>query len=113
MTNPGGCEAEIGQGFESFGDLKRFVGDPGNGREWHHIVEQSQIVKSGFSPEQVQNTNNIISVDGAAHDLITAVYNSNVFGPGSGRVRDWLAGQSFDAQYEYGLQVLRNLGIIH
>lgn len=108
----GGAGADSGQGFSSFRALKKFLGDPGDGMEWHHIVEQNQITKSGFPVEQVQNTNNIIAVDETTHDLITAVYNSNVFGPGSGRVRDWLVGQSFEAQYEYGLQVLRNLGVI-
>lgn len=29
---------------------------------WHHIVEQSQIGKSGFSSTQVNNINNVISI---------------------------------------------------
>jgi hypothetical protein len=26
------------------------MGNAGTGKDWHHIVEQSQIEKSGFSP---------------------------------------------------------------
>ena len=50
---------ESGQGFETFKDLKDTVGSPGENNHWHHIVEQSQINKSGFSPTQIQNTDNI------------------------------------------------------
>ncbi len=43
-------------------------GSPGEGNDWHHIVEQSQITKSGFSPEQIHNTSNIIAVDHATEN---------------------------------------------
>jgi hypothetical protein len=100
------------KGFDTFNQLKKYLGPAGDGMEWHHIVEQGQIIKSGFSPRTIHNTGNVIAVEEGTHDLISAVYNTNVTGPGSGRVRDWLAGQSFEAQYEFGLQVLRNLGVI-
>lgn len=51
------------QGYSSFKGLKKNIGSAGDGNDWHHIVEQSQIKKSGFSPEQIHNTNNIIAVD--------------------------------------------------
>lgn len=100
------------KGFDTFDQLKRYLGPAGDGMEWHHIVEQSQIIKSGFSPRTIHNTSNIIAVEEGTHDLVSAVYNTNVAGPGSGKVRNWLAGQSFGDQYEFGLQVLRNLGVI-
>ena len=100
------------KGFDNFDQLKRYLGSAGDDMDWHHIVEQSQILKSGFDPRQIHNTGNIIAIDKATHVLVTNVYNSNVFGLGSGRVRDWLAGQSFETQYDYGLKVLRNLGVI-
>ena len=37
-----------GKGFETFNDLKKYLGSPGEGNQWHQIVEQSQIKKSGF-----------------------------------------------------------------
>ncbi len=30
------------KGFGSFTKLKNYVGDPGEGKVWHHFVEQSQ-----------------------------------------------------------------------
>ena len=35
---------EIEKGFDNFYRLKRQLGDPGKGLQWHHIVEQSQIL---------------------------------------------------------------------
>ena len=55
------------QGYDSFGDLKKAIGSAGEGNHWHHIVEQSQIGKSGFSAQQIHNTSNIIAVDAATH----------------------------------------------
>jgi hypothetical protein len=104
--------AGAGQGFTSFRALKEYLGDPGENMEWHHIVEQSQIGRSGFSVGQIQNTNNVIAIDANVHAQISGFYSSNVAGRGTGTVRDWLAGQDFQAQYEFGLQVLRRFGII-
>jgi hypothetical protein len=100
------------KGFDTFDDLKAFLGPAGDGMEWHHIVEQSQIIKSKFPNHMIHNTGNVIAVEEGTHDLISKVYNTNIAGSHSGRVRNWLAGQSFAAQYQFGLQVLRNLGII-
>lgn len=102
-----------GEGYSSFSQLKNAVGSPGEGKHWHHIVEQSQIEKSGFSPEQVHNTSNIIAVDKATHAQISGYYNTKTFDFTNGlSVRDWLAGKSFEEQYEFGLNVLRMFGVI-
>ena len=48
-------ESTQGKGFDSFNDAKKFLGSPGEGNQWHHIVEQSQIQKSGFETQLIQN----------------------------------------------------------
>lgn len=40
-----------GARFSSFNALKRSLGSAGKGKQWHHIVEQCQIGKSGFSKD--------------------------------------------------------------
>lgn len=65
-----------GKGFDSFRQLKKGIGSPGAGNEWHHIVEQSQIVKSGFNPHMIQNTNNIVSVGKTTHRAISGYYSA-------------------------------------
>ncbi|SCX02177.1 RHS repeat-associated core domain-containing protein [Lachnospiraceae bacterium YSD2013] len=100
------------QGYSSFNELKKAIGGAGDGNDWHHIVEQSQIGKSGFSPEQIHNTSNIIAVDHETHMKITGYYNTKSFDFTNGlSVRDWLAGQSYEEQYNFGLDVLRRFGV--
>ena len=100
------------KGFSTFGKLKNYLGPAGDGLEWHHIVEQSQIGKSGFLAEEIHNTGNVIAIDKAIHRQISGFFSSNIGGPGTQTVRNWLAGQSFEAQYEFGIQVLQKFGVI-
>ncbi len=101
------------QGYESFYQLKKAIGSAGTGMQWHHIVEQSQMEKSGFSAQQIHNTSNIIAIEQSIHKKITGYYNTKTFDfTGGLSVRDWLAGQSFEFQYEFGLEILRMFGVI-
>ncbi|MDI6619744.1 MAG: hypothetical protein QME45_14005 [Clostridiales bacterium] len=101
-----------GKGFDNFNALKKNLGPAGEGKAWHHVVEQSQIQKSGFSPQQIHNTNNVIAVDSATHAKISGYYNSiDASLSDTMRVRDWLAGQSFETQYQFGMDVLKRFGV--
>ncbi len=100
------------QGYSSFKNLKKSIGSAGRGNHWHHIVEQSQIEKSGFSPYQIHNTSNIIAVDKATHSQITGHYNKILNYTNGMTVRNWLAGQSFETQYNYGIDILKQYGVI-
>jgi hypothetical protein len=100
------------EGFDSYRALKKHLGSPGPGMEWHHIVERSQIGKSGFSPRQIHNLLNVIAVPESVHRQISGYYASirPFLSPGE-RVRDFLARTSFQFQYEFGLKVLEEFGI--
>ena len=101
-----------GKGFDNFNALKKNLGPAGEGKAWHHVVEQSQIQKSGFSPQQIHNTNNVIAVDSATHAKISGYYNSiDASLSDTMRVRDWLAGQGFETQYQFGMDVLKRFGV--
>ena len=95
------------QGFDTFKQFKKEFGSAGDGREWHHIVEQSQIKKSGFSPQSIHNTSNMISLDKSTHRKITGFYNKTTlpFTAGSS-VRNWLANKSFEEQFEFGTNIV-------
>ena len=98
-----------GVGFDTFNQLKRHLGDAGAGNQWHHIVEQSQIRRSGFCPTIIHNTNNVVSVPADVHRTISGFYSSiqpHITGSATMTVRDWLTGQSFDEQLAFGLQVM-------
>lgn len=99
--------SNVKKGYDSFRKLKKSVGSAGQGNEWHHIVEQSQIKKSGFDVQMIQNEKNIISINRGIHRKISGYYSRknpllNGMSP-----REWLTGKSFEFQHEYGLQVLK------
>ena len=96
-----------GKGFDTYRQLKNEIGSPGAGNEWHHIVEQSQIAKSGFAPQMIQNTNNIMPIGKTTHRAISGYYSSVQPFTNGVTVRNWLAGQSFSAQYEFGINVIK------
>ena len=100
-----------GARFSSFNALKRSLGSAGRGKQWHHIVEQCQIGKSGFSKYWIQNSNNVINISNSVHSKVSAYYNSVHRFTNGMRFRDWLSGQSFKTQYEWGIKVLRMYGV--
>ena len=100
-----------GARFSSFNALKRSLGSAGKGKQWHHIVEQCQIGKSGFSKYWIQNSNNVINISNSVHSKVSAYYNSVHRFTNGMRFRDWLSGQSFKTQYEWGIKVLRMYGV--
>jgi hypothetical protein len=101
-----------GIGYSSFDAFKNANGAAGKDKAWHHIVEQSQIVKSGFSSQIINNTDNLIIIDSATHAKISGYYNTKSLEFTKGlSVRDWLAGQSFEAQYNFGISVLNRFGV--
>lgn len=101
------------KGFSSFDKLKDYLGSPGEGNAWHHIVEQSQIGKSGFSSTKVNNVKNIIAIPhgkGSVHAQISGFYSSKPDFTNGLTVRQWLSGKSFDEQFDYGMKILKKYG---
>jgi hypothetical protein len=106
------CSQGVSNGFSSFQSLKNTIGSPGPGNVWHHIVEQAQIRRSGFSPQQVHNITNILSVSQSIHYRISGYYSSiRPFTDGM-TVRNWLTAQSFEEQFIFGVKVLQDFVIL-
>ncbi|WP_163779445.1 SitA5 family polymorphic toxin [Myxococcus vastator] len=103
-------------GFRSWGSssgLKSALGSAGPGRNWHHIVEQTPGNGDRFGPHALHNTENVIAIDEGIHRKISAYYSSkDPRFTGGKTVRQWLSGQSFQAQREFGLTVLQGYGVI-
>jgi hypothetical protein len=52
-------------------------------------------------------------LDAAIHSKITWYYNTTTFDfTDKLSVRNWLAGQSFETQYKFGIDVLKKFGVI-
>ncbi|WP_342374528.1 hypothetical protein NVS55_24625 [Myxococcus stipitatus] len=101
-----------GKSYSSFKSFKRAMGRAGPGKEWHHIVEQTDGNVGRFGPKSLHNTENIVALDKDLHSKISALYSSiqyRVTGSRTMTVRDWLRGQSFEAQRDFGLRALDNV----
>jgi hypothetical protein len=97
----------------SFSSLKRALGSAGEGKQWHHIVEQTEGNIKRFGPQALHNTENVMALDEGIHRRISAYYSSKDprFSDRE-TVRQWLSGQSFQAQREFGLKILQQYGVI-
>ncbi|NOK11423.1 SitA5 family polymorphic toxin [Corallococcus exercitus] len=99
--------------WNSFSALKRARGPAGTGKQWHHIVEQTDGNVQRFGPQAVHNTENVIAIDEAVHQRISAFYSSkDVRFSATQTVRQWLSGQSFQAQRDFGMTVLGWFGAL-
>ena len=84
------------------------VADAANVRtEVHHIVEQCQVGKSGFSNSEIQASSNKVTLEYSLHRKISGYYSSKPDVYKGLRVRDWLAGQSFEAQTRFGWYIIQ------
>jgi RHS repeat-associated protein len=95
--------AELPGGYSSFSAAKKALGSPGEGNVLDHVVEQSQIGRSGFSPEDIHNPFNMNPVSAETNQLKDNFYSTKQVFTGGGTVRDWLNGQSFADQYGFGM----------
>lgn len=97
--------------FRNFRALKKYLGDPGldnlgRKQEWHHIVEQCQAkaTRSGFDVSDINQVSNIRATPKDVHKEISNYYSGKDAFTNGKSVRDWLIGQSFEYQYEFGLE---------
>ncbi|XWX17893.1 hypothetical protein ACN28T_29780 [Melittangium boletus] len=60
----------------SYGGFKSAMGKAGPGKEWHHIVEQTPGNAKRFGGEALHNTENVIVLDKALHDKVSAFYSA-------------------------------------
>jgi hypothetical protein len=95
-------------GFESFNALKRALGSAGEGRHWHHLVEQSKIGQ--FLANTIHNVDNVVSIPAPIHYKITGYYNSIQRFTDGKTVREWLNGKSFEFQRDFALEILERFG---
>ena len=110
--NSGGSQAYAGQPSPPApgGGNATVDGNPNGAKtEVHHIVEQCQATKSGFSRVSIDGARNKVRIPQSVHRKISGHYSSKTEQSGDLRVRDWLAGKSFAEQYEYGLKILEQM----
>jgi len=90
--------------------LKRF-GRAGDGYQYHHIVEQGGVNANNFSAQELQNTDNIVRIPTLLHEAINSEYSAG-FKESAGSLRRQLATESFATQFDEGIKVMQQLGIM-
>ncbi|WPB75490.1 hypothetical protein KYC5002_41665 [Archangium violaceum] len=98
--------------FKSYKDFKAYMGKAGEGKQWHHIIEQHQGNVDRFGHEALHNTENVIAIDKNVHEQISAFYSSKQKASGGMVVREWLRTQSYEKQRAFGLEALRLFGVV-
>jgi len=78
-------------------------------------VEQAQInaKRAGFAAEEVNNVENIIALQSgkeSVHSAISGYYSRKFKWTDGMTVRDWLSNKSFEEQFEFGMNYLKNFG---
>jgi hypothetical protein len=96
-------------GFQSFEAFKRALGPAGPGKDYHHIVLQTEQNVEKFGEWFIHNSRNIIPLDATIHHRISGFFNSSMW-PGGPLVRDVVSQWSYIDQYNYGMEVLRRFG---
>ncbi|MBN8468118.1 hypothetical protein JYJ95_16475 [Corallococcus exiguus] len=98
----------------SFSALKRARGPAGPGKQWHHIVEQTDGNVQRFGPQALHNTENVIALDESVHHQISRYYSSKdpFTTGGQMTVRQWLSSQSLQAQRDFGMMILMRYGVV-
>ena len=94
--------------FHSASELKRYLGPAGDGRSWHHIVEQRLGDNGRFPPEWIHSTDNVINIPDVLHQCINAEMSSKQEYTGDLTLRQWLEPMSFEEQYDFGVQLIED-----
>lgn len=103
---------DVCRGFKSHDELVRYLGRPGDGKAWHHIVEQTPANVRRFGAETIQNTANVIAIPdraGELHKRLSGLYSSKPDFCRPLTVRQWLSPQPFEKQFEFGRRHLERI----
>lgn len=92
------------------------MGTAGAGQAWHHLVGQTTSNIQRFGAQAIHNTGNLVCLKhgkGSIHQEVTNFYNSiqpEITQSSNITVREWLSSQSFEAQQDFGMRVIRAFG---
>jgi hypothetical protein len=115
MGGGGAAVAVSADGFRSWGSfsgLKNALGPAGEGKQWHHIIEQTPGNVERFGPHALHNTQNVIPLETALHKEVSGFYSSirpGITGSSTLTIRQWLSTQSYEAQRAFGLKAIENI----
>jgi hypothetical protein len=91
--------------------LKKAQGTAGAGKVWGHLVEQcrANCTRAGYPSRMINNTKNMIKMSKEVNQGMANYYSSKQPFAGGKTVRDWLSGQNFKKQLDFGKSTYERL----
>lgn len=97
---------------KSLEELQRNASTPAPGYDIHHIVEQTQAEREGFSREIIDSADNLVRVPRLKHQEINGWYQRKNDEFGGVSPREYLNGRSWEVRKSVGLDALRRYGVL-
>ncbi len=92
---------------KSLDELQQAVSTPALGYDIHHIVEQTQAEREGFTREVIDSPENLVRIPTMKHWEINAWYQTANPNFGGYSPREYLSGRNWDVRRAVGLDALR------
>ena len=102
QQNPSGKLQGPRAGLRLSSNLKDIFGSPGEGREWHHIVEQNPFNIDKFGAETIHNVDNVVAIPKELNSKLNAFYQTKNPLTGGLAPREWLKDKSLQQNYDFG-----------
>lgn len=96
----------------SLEELQQSVSTPEAGYDIHHIVEQTQAERDGFTRETIDSPDNLVRIPTMKHWEINAWYQRANPEFDWETPRDYLSGRNWDVRRAVGLKALRLYGVL-
>lgn len=93
-------------------ELQQGVSTPAPGYDIHHIVEQTQAEREGFTRELIDGPDNLVRIPTMKHWEINAWYQTKNDEFGGMSPREYLSGRSWEVRRSVGLDALRKYGVL-
>ena len=92
--------------------MQRGVSTPTPGYDIHHIVEQTQAERDGFSRDVIDGPDNVVRVPRLKHQEISGWYQRKNDQFGGLSPRQYLSGRSWAVRRAVGLEAARKFGVL-
>ena len=93
-------------------ELQQNVSRPAPGYDIHHIVEQTQAERDGFTRDVIDDPDNLVRVPTLRHQEINGWYQTANPDFGWLTPREYLSGRNWDVKRAVGLEALRIHGVL-
>jgi hypothetical protein len=98
--------ANASRGFDSFDRLKNFLGSPGEGNQWHHLVEQNAYNIAKFGARTIHNVDNVIPIPAELNAKLNNFYQTKNPLTGGLSPREWLQEKTLQQNYDFARAAL-------